>query len=410
MRCFREVRLKSVAAPATVSDDKASYYTHWRKLGRRGSGGFTSQDTCLYMLYTYPFRREEEENVAELCPSLPRGAFIFNSMQFERSKQLIKKIIFVTLIIISFLTFTACSEQVRMINNGREATAKLLVSKDFGSSTIQDENAKVIQGDRVLDLMGRYLKVDTQYGGGFIKSINQVSSGSINGQRYDWFYYVNGVASDCSAKDYKVRENDRIHWDYHPWADNSIIPAIVGAYPEPFINGFNGQTKGTMILYAGNCKAEADKLAVRLKNKGAENLVIGSLSENSVTKRVNPTIIIGQWKDLETQKEIKEICSAQIKSGIYINFSSSKFELLDAKGKPVEIHNKDVSAIVATGSGLGDTKPLFIVTSVDYKGIEQAVDLLVKNPEKIRGYYGAAIINGEVKRLPAGRGLFCKVF
>ena len=57
----------------------------------------------------------------------------------------------------------------------------------------------------------------------------------------DWFYYVNGIEADVGAQDYGLSSGDRIQWDYHSWRATMRVPAIVGAYPEPFVHGYRGK-------------------------------------------------------------------------------------------------------------------------------------------------------------------------
>ena len=124
------------------------------------------------------------------------------------------------------------------------------------------------------------------------------------------------------------------------------------------------------------------------------------ISKDQIVKRNKPTIVIGLWRELETEQDLKEICSRNIKGGIFAKFSQKGFEFLDFKGDKVEIHNKDVAAIVATGTGLGDANSLWIITALDNAGLKQAVDLLEKRPDSIRGFYGIGIVKEQVVRLP----------
>ena len=313
---------------------------------------------------------------------------------------MLKKSILITLIIISLFTFVACSKRTQTLI-AENRLAELLVGKDYSSEIIYDEKMGVAKGDTVFGLLGRNLKVETQYGGGFIKSIEGLPSGRINGQQYDWFYYINGIASNCSSKSYKMNDTDKVFWDYHGWTGTTFIPAIIGAYPEPFVNGFKQKNKGATILYAQDSKGEAEKLAQALKDKEASNIEVRDISKDLVINRSKPTIVVGKWKELEVYQEIKEICSRNVEVGIFAKFSNSNFELLNYKGETIKTCGEDAAAIVATGSGLGDSNPLWIITAIRPSEIEEAVNLLEKSPERIRGFYGAVIANGEVIKLPA---------
>jgi len=309
-----------------------------------------------------------------------------------------RRTLFFLLIFFIYIVFMGCSIQ-NQVNMNEEGGGKLFVSSNFGREIICDEKVKLISGEDVLGLLGKYLKVETQYGG-FIRSINDKKSEGVQGQQYDWFYYVNGVASNSSAKAYKLNVADTVFWDYHSWTGATFIPAIVGAYPEPFVSGFKGQNNGVLILYANSAKNEAKKLAGSLERADAKNVEVKIISKDQIVKRNKPTIVIGLWRELETEQDLKEICSRNIKGGIFAKFSQKGFEFLDFKGDKVEIHNKDVAAIVATGTGLGDANSLWIITALDNAGLKQAVDLLEKRPDSIRGFYGIGIVKEQVVRLP----------
>lgn len=99
-----------------------------------------------------------------------------------------------------------------------QQSVELTVSRDNGKSLIYQKKVNICQGDTAYDILARNATVETQYGGGFVRAINNVASGRINGKPHDWFYCVNGTAPNCSAKAYKVSAGDKINWDYHEWS------------------------------------------------------------------------------------------------------------------------------------------------------------------------------------------------
>lgn len=318
-------------------------------------------------------------------------------------KNTLKTTIIFVLAVSAAIGAAACSVKSPAVENTKQNTTELYVSRDFGSSTVFEGKAELNQGDTVTDLMGRNLKIETEYGGAFIKSINNLSSSKINGQQHDWFYYINGIAPSVGANAYKLNTDDKIYLDYHPWTADTFIPAIVGAYPEPFINGA-GQNKGVTILYYGDVKSEADRLSQALVNKGAANVVVKSASDQLAAKREMPTVILGVWKDLELLPYVKEVSGKRIKAGVFAEFGKTGFKFLDYKGAAASNHGKDSAAIVAASTRFGDANPLWIVTAVEQEGIIKAVDLLEKNPDRIKGFYGAGIAGEEVIRLPVTVG------
>jgi hypothetical protein len=87
--------------------------------------------------------------------------------------------------------------------------------------------------------------VKTRYSGEFIQAIDGIEGG---GNR-DWFIYVNGYALDRSAADYLLRPGDVEWWDYRRWSDPGEAPLVAGAFPEPFLHGFDGKRRPAVVRY-----------------------------------------------------------------------------------------------------------------------------------------------------------------
>jgi len=124
-------------------------------------------------------------------------------------------------------------------------TATLWVTRDEGKTVLLVRS--VPAGESVLQALERSATISTRYGGRFLQSVNGLS-GSITSRR-DWFYYVNGVEGDRSAADYRLRDGDSAWWDYRDWGRWGMsVPAVVGAFPEPFVHGYDGKMRPTVVL------------------------------------------------------------------------------------------------------------------------------------------------------------------
>ena len=109
-------------------------------------------------------------------------------------------------------------------------------------------------------------KVKTSYGGRFAQSIDGVS-GSRSDQR-DWFYFVNGYEADRGAADYTLHPGDVEWWDYRSWKHEMHVPVVVGAFPEPFLHGYDGKTRPATIVYDSQALArEARALGKLIHSK-----------------------------------------------------------------------------------------------------------------------------------------------
>ena len=89
--------------------------------------------------------------------------------------------------------------------------------------------------------------VETRYGGRFVQSVNGIE-GSLGEQR-DWFWFVNGYEGDRSAASYKLRDGDVAWLDYRGWEREGEARVVVGAFPEPFVHGYDGKTRPAVVRY-----------------------------------------------------------------------------------------------------------------------------------------------------------------
>ena len=120
-------------------------------------------------------------------------------------------------------------------------------------------------------LMGN-APVTTRYGGGFVQSIDGLSGGQEAGRPVDWFYYVNGVEASKGAAATNVHPGDHIWWDRHDWSQTDNVPAVVGSFPEPFLNGIGGKRLPVRVECAVVQGEACRTVAARLRSAGA-NLI-----------------------------------------------------------------------------------------------------------------------------------------
>src|SRR3954447_26494956 len=129
----------------------------------------------------------------------------------------------------------------------KQGPVELRVTRDFGQKELapsvrRDEGPA---SDTVMRLLQSTHQVATRYGGAFVQSIDGLA-GNKSGED-DWFFYVNGAEASKGAADYDLSLSDVVQWDYHRWTATQHIPAIVGAYPQPFLNGQSGRRLPTRV-------------------------------------------------------------------------------------------------------------------------------------------------------------------
>jgi hypothetical protein len=131
---------------------------------------------------------------------------------------------------------------------GTHGRATLWVTRDEGKTVLLV--AHVPAGETAMQALERSAKIDTRYGGHFVQTIDGVS-GSVS-SRHDWFYFVNGIEGTRGAVEYRLHPGDVEWWDYRDWGRvGQSVPVVVGAFPEPFVHGFEGRVRPAVVIGAG---------------------------------------------------------------------------------------------------------------------------------------------------------------
>jgi hypothetical protein len=124
-----------------------------------------------------------------------------------------------------------------------EGRATLWVTRDRGADVVL--TASTPAGISAMEALRREADVETRHGGRFVQAIEGVE-GDLGEQR-DWFYFVNGYEADRSAAEYELHDGDVLWWDYRPWGEELRAPAVVGAFPEPFVHGYGGEVRPAVV-------------------------------------------------------------------------------------------------------------------------------------------------------------------
>ena len=115
-------------------------------------------------------------------------------------------------------------------------------------------------GQTLLRALRSKAKVTTRYGGGFVQSIEGVEGSARRHE--DWFWFVNGLAGDRSATSYRLRDGDVAWWDYRDWSrDADTLEVVAGAFPEPFLHGYDGKARPAAVRYGPGLRAGAERVA-----------------------------------------------------------------------------------------------------------------------------------------------------
>jgi hypothetical protein len=124
-----------------------------------------------------------------------------------------------------------------------EGSAQLWITRDRGREVVM--TTTVPAGISALEALRRKADLNTRYSGRFVQSINGIE-GDLAAQ-HDWFYFVNGYEADISAADYELHDGDVLWWDHRSWSGEMREPVVVGAFPEPFVHGWDGERRPVVV-------------------------------------------------------------------------------------------------------------------------------------------------------------------
>ena len=260
----------------------------------------------------------------------------------------------------------------------------VVITRQFGSHSVASVNKSKVPGsETVMRMLQRSFKVSTRYGGGFVQSIDGLAPA---GPKNDWFYYVNGVQAPQGAATTTVHAGDHIWWDLHDWTATDSVPAVVGAYPEPFVHGIGGKRYPVTIECAPGLEAACNTVSKELaaQHVPAAPQLLGTGSGPDTLG-----IVVGTWKQIRGEVAAELIDYGPGASGVYAEFShaGSNLELLDP--------HKQVARTLTAGAGLiaatadNQSVPTWIITGTNAAGVKAAAASLT--PQALRDHFALAV-------------------
>ena len=279
---------------------------------------------------------------------------------------------------------------------------RLLVTRDFGSRVLHETPQPKISGaETVMSLLLRNYAVSTRFGGGFVQSIDGLAGGREGGRPIDWFYYVNGVEAPKGAAETNVHPGDHLWWDRHDWSQTDNIPAVVGSYPEPFLNGIEGKRLPVRVECSTDAGAACETVTRRLQADGvpAATSAIGSGGGNAILR-----VLVGTWPALRIDPGVRPIEQGPHESGVYAAFTKdgSELTLFEPDGRAFPLGGESAGLIAATRTG--EEAPTWVVTGTDTAAVSRAAADFGKAP--LRNHFALAVLptGGLALPIPVGYG------
>ena len=277
--------------------------------------------------------------------------------------------------------------------DAQDGGASLRVTRDFGHEQLgADELETVREDETVMRLLQEHHDVETRFGGKFVESIDGVEGSGGEGTR-DWFYFVNGVLADRGAADWEVDSGDVIQWDNRDWSATQRIPAIVGAYPEPFRSGTGGERLPVRLECADPGGQTCEDVKETLNAVGAR-VSTAQLAAAGGEELIR--VLVGRWDELREVRTPALLEEGPEASGVFARFADDgqRLELLDEDGDAVRTADAGTGLVAA--AALEEQAVVWMVTGIDEVGVQAAAATL--EPRALRNAFAvAATPDGPVK-------------
>jgi hypothetical protein len=246
----------------------------------------------------------------------------------------------------------------------------LVVTSGFGARVLHAADPLKVQGqETAMSLLQRNYSVAAGDGGGFVDSVDGLSGGQEAGQPVDWFYYVNGVEARRGADATDVHSGDRIWWDRHDWSQTETVPAVVGSFPEPFLNGIDGKRLPVRVECAAVAGYACRTVTARLR---ALQIAVSTTTIARAGAQQSLRVLVAPWAAIASDLGAQSLEHGPRASGVYARFSRGGHELtlLDQTGGSTQTLRRGAGLIAATR--LAQDPPVWLVTGTDGEGVELA--------------------------------------
>jgi hypothetical protein len=277
------------------------------------------------------------------------------------------------------------------------AGAELRVTRDFGRKQLGEAKlASVSEGQTVMRFLRSNFDIETRFGGRFVQEIDGLA-GKGEGGRLDWFYWVNGIEAGVGAAEYELSPGDRVQWDRRNWRAAMRVPATVGAFPEPFVHGFEGKRRPVRVECDDPGESACAGVKAKLERLGvsASSSTVGAPGGLDVVR-----VVVAPWRRARLVRAAAALEDGPSASGVFARFASDgrSLELLDEAGRPARrVNAADGTGVVAATRGPRE-EVVWLVTGLDRRGVAAGSRAL--DERALRNAFAVATTAGRVEKLP----------
>lgn len=296
-------------------------------------------------------------------------------------------------------------------------SVQLTVTREYGAVPVLERSVGAKESDTVMRLLEGQAEVATRYGGGYVHSINGVAEAQRGGDPYDWFFYVDGVESPVGAAEVDVDGGERIWWDYRDWAATNHVPAVVGSWPAPFVQGVEGKRQPVVVECKLRGSLGTHSVQKEPRNGGGACEATRAALQREGVKLASGSpkgairVLVGTWDRLRSDPAAQLIEAGPAESGVYAHFAgvrpfrglepektnaADELVALDQDGAEAERLGPNAGLVAATSRYGG--APIWLVTGGTAAAVRSAADSLEVKP--LRDHYAIAVKGSQVYPLP----------
>jgi hypothetical protein len=266
-------------------------------------------------------------------------------------------------------------------------SVELSVTREFGAEPVVEDSVEAKESDTVMRVLEGSAAIETRYGGGYVKSIEGTEETQRGGDPYDWFFFVDGIESPVGAAEYPLRGGERIWWDFRDWKATNHVPAVVGSWPAPFTDGYEGERHPVAVeCLGGGVGGACENVEAALQREGVR------LAKGSPDGAIR--VLVGSWAALRSDSTAALLERGPAASGVYAEFEPGEggYRLLglDADGDAVRRFPPDTGLVAATRELEGP--PVWLVSGLTPAAVQAAADRL--DADDLRDHYAVAVEGG----------------
>lgn len=252
-------------------------------------------------------------------------------------------------------------------------STELLVTRDFGRQLIASASHPAPAGgtSALRQISASYPVVLGS--GGSIQRLDGVSAGARAGGALAWALYVNGVRAGDRPAEVRVHPGDHLWADLHSALAPAPAAAVVGAFPEPFLDGVDGRRLPVRIECAAVQRPPCATVAARLRAAG----IVAGIS--AISGGGGPEVLrvlVGPWPALAGDFAAYSLLRGPATSGVYATIARGGAAIvpLAADGVPGQALGAGTGLVAATHGEAA--APVWLVTGTDEEGVQRAAGAL----------------------------------